>query len=67
VEKVRARLALPFPLVHDKYQRIAARYGIRCWPTTISIDASGCVEHIQLGVLHEHHGSAGRDAPVAQT
>lgn len=54
IDHVRRRLGLSFPLVQDHQQRMARRYGIRCWPTTITIDADGRVDHIQLGVAHEH-------------
>jgi thiol-disulfide isomerase/thioredoxin len=54
VDVVRKRLGLSYPIVHDFQQQIGLRYGVRCWPTTVRIDAGGCVEHIQLGTAHQH-------------
>jgi len=51
-DEIRKRLGLSFPLVQDSQQRIARRYGVRCWPTTIMVDAEGRVEHVQFGVGH---------------
>jgi peroxiredoxin len=54
LEEIRKRLGLSFPLVQDSQQRIARRYGVRCWPTTVSIGVEGRVEQIQFGTGHEH-------------
>lgn len=54
VDEIRKRLRLTFPLAQDHQQRIARRYGVRCWPTTVKIDADGCVEHVQFGTAHDH-------------
>ena len=54
VDEVRKRLGLSYPLVQDSQQQIARRYGVRCWPTTVKIDADGRVEHVQFGTAHEH-------------
>jgi len=54
LDETRKRLGLSFSLVQDQQQRIARSYGVRCWPTTIMIDAEGHVQHIQLGTEHEH-------------
>ncbi len=53
LDEIRKRLGLSFPLVQDSQQRIARRYGVRCWPTTISVGTDGHVEHIQFGIGHE--------------
>jgi peroxiredoxin len=52
--EIRKRLGLSFPLVQDSQQRIARQYGVRCWPTTISVGADGRVEHVQFGIAHGH-------------
>jgi peroxiredoxin len=57
---VRKRLGLSFALVQDSQQRIARRYGVRCWPTTIAIGPDGRTEHVQFGATHEHRGVAGQ-------
>jgi peroxiredoxin len=50
MEETRHELRLSFPLAHDPYQRITRAFGVSCWPTTISINADGVVNHIQFGV-----------------
>jgi peroxiredoxin len=60
----RKRLGLSFALVQDSQQRIARKYGVRCWPTTVAIRADGRVEHVQFGGTHEHQsGARPTDAP----
>ena len=54
LDEIRKRLGLSFRLVQDSQQRIARRYGVRCWPTTIMVDADGRVEHVQFGIGHGH-------------
>jgi peroxiredoxin len=53
LDEIRKRLGLSFALVQDSRQRIATRYGVRCWPTTILVGADGRAEHIQFGIGHE--------------
>jgi peroxiredoxin len=60
LDEIRKRLGLSFPLVQDSQQRLARRYGVRCWPTTIMVDAEGRVQHIQFGTEHEHQPSPDR-------
>lgn len=57
VDDIGKRLGLSFPLVPDPQQRMARRYGVGCWPTTVRIGVDGRVEHIQFGVAHRHKGS----------
>jgi peroxiredoxin len=54
IEQVRQHERFTFPLIHDPDQLIAARYGVTCWPTTVSINREGVVDHVQFGVTHEH-------------
>jgi peroxiredoxin len=54
LEEIRKRLSLSFPLVLDSQQAFAKRYGVRCWPTTITVNPDGRVQHIQLGAEQEH-------------
>jgi peroxiredoxin len=49
VDVVRKQYGLEFPIVHDGEQRIARKYGVNCWPTTITIDSRGRVEQVQFG------------------
>lgn len=46
---------LTFGLVHDREHAIGAQYGVRCWPTTVSISEEGLVDRIQFGLSHERH------------
>jgi peroxiredoxin len=54
LDEIRKHLGLSFLLAEDPNQRMASRYGVRCWPTTIMVDAQGRVEHVQLGTGHGH-------------
>jgi thiol-disulfide isomerase/thioredoxin len=65
VDVVRKRLGLSYPMVQDARQQIGLRYGVRCWPTTVKIDADGRVEHVQLGTAHEHGPSGAGDKSAA--
>ena len=51
VAALRKRHRLTFPLVQDRNQSIARRYGITCWPTTIAINPDGSVGRMQLGAV----------------
>ncbi len=51
--ETRRQAAIGFPLVADPDQAIAALYGVRCWPTTVSINEEGVVDRIQFGRSHE--------------
>jgi peroxiredoxin len=53
LDEIAKQHGLTFPLVQDTGQRIARRFGVRCWPTTISLGADGSVDHVQFGVPHE--------------
>lgn len=52
--EVRRQYGLSFVLSHDPDQRTARLYGVRCWPTTISVNADGLINHVQFGVMHDH-------------
>jgi peroxiredoxin len=54
LDEIRRRHALSFPLVQDADQRIARTYGVRCWPTTVSVNADGFIDHVQFGITHPH-------------
>ncbi len=58
LEEIRKQHGLTFSLPQDTDQRIARMYGVKCWPTTISINADGLVSHVQFGVAHEHRAEA---------
>jgi peroxiredoxin len=51
---VRRRHGLTFSLIHDPGQPITTLYGVRCWPTTVSINEEGIVERVQFGLTHGH-------------
>jgi peroxiredoxin len=50
---VRRTHGLFFPLIYDPDQLIAARWGVRCWPTTVSINEDGIVDRVQFGLADE--------------
>jgi peroxiredoxin len=52
--EIRKQHGLSFVLSHDSDQRVARAYGVRCWPTTVSINADGLVDHVQFGITHTH-------------
>lgn len=58
LEEIRKQHGLTFSLPQDTDQRIARMYGVKCWPTTISVNADGLVSHVQFGVAHEHRAEA---------
>jgi thiol-disulfide isomerase/thioredoxin len=57
LDEIRKRLGVLFALVPDPEHRVARMFGVRCWPTTIALNPNGDVEHIQMGVSHEHSGA----------
>ena len=65
VEEIRKQLGITFAFVQDSEQQIARAYGVRCWPTTVSIDADGRIEHVQCGVMTEHEAGRGRAGAAA--
>jgi peroxiredoxin len=67
LDAVRARHDLPFALVEDTDQRVASMYGVRCWPTTISIDTHGRVTHVQFGLSPERRETASWDEVAVDT
>jgi peroxiredoxin len=50
---VRDQYKLSFSVVHDRRQRMARLFKVCCWPTTVSINAEGFVDHIQFGMSSE--------------
>ena len=54
IAEVRRQHKLTFALVPDADQRIARRYGVACWPTTVAINQEGIIERVQFGFSHEH-------------
>jgi peroxiredoxin len=50
IQDFRDRNNLTITLAHDADQRIAGQYGVRFWPTTVSINASGIVDGVQFGL-----------------
>jgi peroxiredoxin len=49
VEQVRQARGLTYLVVPDPKRAIARRYGVSCWPTSVSIDARGRVEGVFQG------------------
>lgn len=52
IGEVRREHGLTFPLIRDPDQAIGIRYGVQCWPTTVSINEQGTVDRIHFGAAH---------------
>jgi peroxiredoxin len=63
-EQVRKQHALSYVVAHDDQQRVARIFGVRCWPTTIWINADGIVNHVQFGVVPEYRSPTQEKEPV---
>lgn len=50
LEAVRRQHGVSLPLYEDPGRRVGARYGVRCWPTTVSINEAGIVSRVQFGL-----------------
>jgi len=50
LEEIRRRHGLALPLIPDPGRHVGGRYGVRCWPTTVSINEAGIVDRIQFGL-----------------
>jgi thiol-disulfide isomerase/thioredoxin len=60
---IRKDLGLSFVVAQDAEQRIARKYGVRCWPTTVSINSQGLIDHVQFGLPGDYSGRS----PVKST
>jgi peroxiredoxin len=49
IAEIRRTLDLTFPLMQDPNREIGRRYGVNCWPTTVSIGTDGRVDRVQFG------------------
>jgi hypothetical protein len=49
VQRLRDQLGLDFAVMPDTTGTIADRFGVRIWPTTVTLDGSGTVIDVQLG------------------
>jgi peroxiredoxin len=56
VARVRTQNKLTFALAHDRYRELARKFQVRCWPTTLSINADGIVDHVQYGAALANGG-----------
>jgi peroxiredoxin len=52
-----------FSLVQDVDRRVARLFQVSCWPTTVSINAGGIVEHIQFGMMPQRRNRT-REQPA---
>lgn len=50
VDALRKQFGLTYRIVADAEHRAARAFGVRCWPTTVTLDADGRVEHVQVGL-----------------
>jgi peroxiredoxin len=53
IAEIRREHEFTFKLIADPRRRISRRYGVHCWPTTVSIDACGLVERVHFGMTHD--------------
>jgi thiol-disulfide isomerase/thioredoxin len=67
IDRIRKELGLSIVLAHDAEQRIARRYGVRCWPTTVTIDEAGIVRGIQFGISSHDSSHAADVAQLSAT
>ncbi len=65
LDEVRRAHDLTLTLVPDPHRRIARRYGVTCWPTTISISENGLVDGVQFGVTPDRSAASAR-APTIE-
>jgi peroxiredoxin len=54
LDEIRKRYGLTFPIVQDVEQQVARQYGVRCWPTTVSVNEAGVIDQVQFGAAHGH-------------
>jgi peroxiredoxin len=52
-DSLRREQGISLPIVQDSEHRVAHLYGVRCWPTTITIGVDGRVDHLQFGMQRE--------------
>lgn len=62
LDRARKQYGESILFAHDVNQSIARVYGVRCWPTTVTIDEGGSVEGIRFG-----HSTAREPTGPAQT
>ncbi|MCG6859910.1 MAG: TlpA family protein disulfide reductase [Chromatiaceae bacterium] len=60
IQDICRKYKLSFALVADPNQRIARRYGVICWPTTVSIDGDGIVDGVRFGITNDPSCRKGR-------
>ena len=60
LDAIRKELGLTFTLVQDVDQQVARIYGVRCWPTTVAVDAEGRIERVQFGNTASRDDAYGR-------
>jgi len=46
-------LALKYRVLADPERRIARKYGVHAWPTTVAVDAAGMIQQVLIGVAPE--------------
>lgn len=49
-DDLRKEHGLSLRIVQDTEHRVARRFGVRCWPTTVTIGVDGLIDGIQLGI-----------------
>jgi hypothetical protein len=50
VDEVHRRLGRTLLMAHDAEHRVSSRFGVRCWPTTVSVGPDLRIEHVRFGL-----------------
>jgi hypothetical protein len=58
VEALKNELGVDFAAIPDTSGAIANRFGVRTWPTTVTIDGTGTVSDVEVGHQNEPRGVA---------
>jgi hypothetical protein len=59
-ERMKNEIGFEFATFPDSGGRITDRFGIRIWPTTITIDRTGTVSGVEVGLSGAHHRACER-------
>jgi hypothetical protein len=65
VEALKNELGVDFTVLPDPQGTMSRRFGIRFWPTTLTVDGSGVVTDIEYGRRHRASRDPDRDATAS--
>jgi peroxiredoxin len=61
IEEIARELNLRFSVVPDPKSQLATRFGVTCWPTSVSIDERGRVQRAHFGAMPNRSGRTHSD------